>query len=165
MAARERRAADRVENDVVEFGALGEICCSVIDDDICAEDFYQIHIRRAAYATDMRAKMLGELNRKHADRTAGAVNEDLLPGLQPGKVAQKRECRQCSERNGGGFFKAQLFRFGDDCARFANGKILRIGAADFHPEHFVADTKFRHLCAHRRNNTGEFHACDGITGP
>ena len=73
--------AEAVEHEVVAGQRLLEVLGAVVDDDVGAELAHQVRVGRARGRGDVRAEVLGELDRDRADAARAGVDEDLLPGL------------------------------------------------------------------------------------
>src|ERR1700677_3532082 len=67
---------------------LREIFKSVINDMICADRSRSVHIPRAAYGSDLSPERLGKLNRECTDTARCAIDENLLPSLDPSVITK-----------------------------------------------------------------------------
>lgn len=72
---------DVVENEVVAILTPGEVLLRVVDDAVGADRPNQTQLGGAAHAGHLRTEGLGELHGERADASAGADEQDLLPGL------------------------------------------------------------------------------------
>src|SRR4030095_12680329 len=73
---KERAASGYVEHQVVTRGERGEVLLCVVDNVVRSQRSDDVHILRAAHAGNLGSEMLGELNRKGADTTGRAVDQD-----------------------------------------------------------------------------------------
>jgi hypothetical protein len=62
-------------------GAVGEVVLGVVDDMGCPQRSRQVHLRGAAYASDLRAQRPGQLPSVTADTARRAGDQYLLPCL------------------------------------------------------------------------------------
>ncbi len=77
-----------VENEVVPLPTFGEILLGVVNDTICTDRSDHVQIPRTAYASDIGAERLGDLNSERPYASRRTVNQDLLPGLNLSLVAK-----------------------------------------------------------------------------
>src|SRR6266487_3604593 len=89
----------------------GEIFLRVINDMICANRAHHVQVPRAAYAGDFGSECFGELHRKRTHATRGAVNQNLLPGVDVPRIAQALQSGDGRHRNGGGLLERTIGRF------------------------------------------------------
>ncbi len=101
----------------------GEIFLRVINDMICANRAHHVQVPRAAYAGDFGSECFGELHRKRTHATRGAVNQNLLPGVDVPRIAQALQSGDGRHRNGGGLLERTIGRFQRHPV-FRNGCVL-----------------------------------------
>src|SRR5215469_5234333 len=104
-----------VENQVITLPTFGEIIPGVINHVICADGLDHVHIPRTAYASNLRAKRFGALHSESTHTSRRTVNQDLLPGLNPSRVAQTLQCGDCRYRYGSGLLECDVVRLHDQC--------------------------------------------------
>ena len=81
-----RRAVSRqLEDEIVLLPAPGEVLLGVVDDVVRAERADQVHVPRAAHAGHLRSERLRDLHREGAHASRRAVDQDLLPWLDPSR--------------------------------------------------------------------------------
>src|SRR5215467_2059909 len=97
-----------VENKVVTLPTFHEILPGVINDMIRADRSDQVHIPRAAHASNFCAERLGDLHRESTHSSRRAVNQDLLPRLNVSLVAKTLQRSKCRHRYGSRLLKRHI---------------------------------------------------------
>ena len=93
--------ADQIEDQVVARVATGKIVLGIVHRPVGADRADHVDIARAAHAGHLGAEGLGDLHREGADAARRAVDQDLLPGPDPGLVAQALQRREAGDRGRG----------------------------------------------------------------
>src|SRR5207247_6783895 len=101
----------RIENQVVMLPIPGEIFLRIVNDMICANRAHHVQVPRAAYAGDFDPECFGELHRKRTHATTGAVNPNLLSGVDVPRIAQALHSGDGRYRDGGGLLERTISRF------------------------------------------------------
>src|SRR5262249_33378933 len=106
-AAISQRSAAKVEDDVVDLRPPGEVLLRVIDDFIGADRTHQLDVPRTGDGRDARSERLRDLHGERAYAAARAVDQDLLPWLNVGLVAQSLERGKARDRDGCGLLEGK----------------------------------------------------------
>src|SRR5450432_296187 len=93
------------KNQVVPLPILGEIFNGVINNMIGAKRTDHVHLARAAHGSDFSAERFGNLYRKRAYPTRGAVDQYLLPRLNMSFVAETLQGGNSRQRHSRRLFK------------------------------------------------------------
>src|SRR6267142_487820 len=149
----ERVLAQSVQDDVIAAQDLLEILLRVVDDDIRAETFDQIDIRRARRSRHRCADVLCELNGECAYSTGTRVDQDSLAFLQVGAFNQYLPGCQTHQRDGRCPFHGEVlglqrhvsFIHGDEFRERPDPVLMRPRihlVAQLEPSHFGPDTDY-----------------------
>src|SRR5436309_10235454 len=103
------------KNEVIPLPIFGEIFLGVINDLVCANRAYHVHIPRAAHASDFSPERFGNLHRKRPHTTRRTINQHLLSWLNASLVAQTLQGGDCRYRYGRCFLKRYIGRFQHQC--------------------------------------------------
>src|SRR5262249_41734888 len=155
-------AANRVEHDLTILGSPGEILGVVVDDPVGPEALDVIVVAGAGGGDDMRADMLGELDRETGHPAGATLDQDCLAALQPCGVFRRPDRGQAGQRHRRRFGVIQIVRLpGDD--RGGDLDLLRVTALDagiHDPEYRVADFEVGNAEAERGDHAREVAAED-----
>ena len=124
-----------------------------------AEGADSVPFWEAGGAENFGAEVVGELDRGHAYASGGGVHQDPLAGLQVAKIYEGVPGGQEHQRDGGGLFKAQGRRHGDNQLGVSHRGRGEGGVA--HAQHRVAHLEVRDVAAQLGDYTGEFEAEPG----
>src|SRR6266446_10747880 len=102
-----------VENHVVTLLPLGEILLGIINDPICADGPEHVQIPRAAYAGDICAEGLGDLDRECPHASRRTVDQNLRSRRNLSLFAQAAspkslQYRQSRDRYRSGLLKRHI---------------------------------------------------------
>src|SRR5712691_9274002 len=105
----------QVENYVVLLTAAGEILSRVINDVMCADGADHFHIPRTANTGNLSAKRFGDLYSEGTHASGGAVNQDLLAGLNLSLVAKTLQGGESGHRHRSRLLKRHIIRLQRQC--------------------------------------------------
>ena len=100
-----------VENQVIPLPTGCEIFTGVINDLIRTDGSNHIHIARTAYASDLRAEGLGNLDGERTHAARRSVNQDLLPLLSWSLGAKTLQGGVCHHGHTGRLLKRDVIGF------------------------------------------------------
>src|SRR6202011_6218363 len=145
-----------VEDEVVALTALGEVLARVIDDTVSADGADHFHVLGAADAGHVSAKRLGDLDGRCADAPRGAVDQNLLAGLDLALIAKQLKSGGCRDPDGRGLLECEVGGLQDEMV-LRGARILgkRTGAP---AEHLIAWAELRHAIADRLDRPGDIRA-------
>src|SRR5829696_8842862 len=154
IADRSRRRD--VEEHVEALSLAREVFPRVVDDPIRAERADDLQVPRTGHRGDMRAERLCDLHRERANAAARTVDEDSLPGLDTGLVAQALERRDPSHRQRGGLLKRQPRRL---CGQAVLLRARVLGErAGCDAEYRIAGLEASHVPSNRFYRARDVHA-------
>ena len=149
-ATAERALPDRVEDHVVCLVVLREVLGRVVDDPVGAQAPHQLHVLRVAGRGHVGTETLQQLDRRRADGSGCAVDEDVLPApdLRP---PDEREGIVRTLGTGSGLLVGHIRRHGREQTVFGNRHVFGMSTerAFVVPEHPVADLEGRDAGADR----------------
>src|SRR5439155_27297131 len=142
-----------IEHKIVSQPAVDEILPGVINHMVCADGSHHVHTPCAAYTGHVGAEGLGDLHGKRTHAPRRAVDQDLLPWLNPSFIAKALQGGACRHRHGGRLLEREV---GGLQRQFllVSTHILGEGAADAHAEYLVAWLKLRYVPADRFDLAG-----------
>ena len=111
---RQRVVPDVVQDEVVARPSLGEVLAGVVDDVVGTDGPDHVHVLRAAHAGDLGAERLGDLDGERSDAARGAVDQDLLPGLDLALVAQELQGGRGRHADGRRLLEGEVGRLLDE---------------------------------------------------
>src|SRR5438067_1480550 len=106
------------------LGACGEVLPRVVDDVIRAESANHVDVLGAAYAGHFRTERLGDLHGEGTDTPRGAVDQDLLSGVNVSLVAQSLQRGDGRDRHRSRLLESHTGRFQRDGASLPDGDVL-----------------------------------------
>src|SRR5437016_11624452 len=139
------------------LGACGEVLPRVVDDVIRAEGANHVDVLGAAYAGHFRTERLGDLHGEGTDTPRGAVDQDLLSGVNVSLVAQSLQRGDGRDRHRSRLLESHTGRFQRDGASLPDGDVLGerpISSA----EYLVARLETRDALADRLDRSGKVDA-------
>jgi hypothetical protein len=92
---------------IIALPILGEIRLRVINDMICTKRTDQVHIVCAAHSRDFYSECFGKLHGKGSYTPAGAMNQNLLAGLNLSSISQTLKRGEGCYRDGSGCLESQ----------------------------------------------------------
>ena len=147
--------ADRVQNHVVGLVVLGEVLAGVVDDPIRAETRDPVQILPAADGRHGDPEVLQQLDRRRADGSGRAVDEDVLPAGDL-RAPDLGEGVVRALGAGRGLRVRHVRRHGRHGAVLRDGQVLGMRAERSLavPEHPLADGERRDVPANRLDHSG-----------
>src|SRR5713101_3356180 len=153
--------ANAVEKQIVtlcSFGpTLSEILLGVINDMVCADGSDHVHIPRAAHTGHVRAERLGDLHSERTHASRRAVDQDLLPRLNPSFIAKALKGGDCRDRHSRRLVECEIGGFQRQFL-FVSTHILGKGAVAARAEYLVARLELGYVPADRFNLAGQISA-------
>ena len=137
-----------VEHEVVAPVAPSEVLLRVVDDVVGSERSRLLHVRRAAHRGHLRSERLRDLDGVGPDAARGAVDQHLLPGLEPTLVAKSLQCGDRSDGDRSRLLEGYAGGLRDDRSIGAGAHVFRecpVPSA----EHLVARLEVGHVRADR----------------
>ena len=101
----------RIEHKVIAPLALCEVLLGVINNMIGADRPHHVYISCAADGRHLSAKRLGYLYRECPDPSRRAIDQYLVPRLNPSPVTQTLQGSACRHVYGSSLFKRDVGRF------------------------------------------------------
>src|ERR1035437_5148291 len=98
----------RSQDQIVSLPAASEIFPRVIDEMDRADRSRDLQIPCAANGCDFSPEGFGDLDCKRADAAGGAINQNLVAGLNPSLVAKALESCDCRDKHGARLLKRQI---------------------------------------------------------
>src|SRR5207253_727573 len=102
----------------------------VINHVIGADRSDQVQVSRAADAGYFRPKSLGDLDGKRTDAARGTIDQNLLPFLQPRRIAQALQ-RDQRGRDRGGLLEVSVSRLQSDGSSLFNADVFGQSACSY----------------------------------
>lgn len=115
--ARERPVATYVDDDVIAALPVGEVLACVVDDVVCADRLYQVHLFRAADSGHVGTVDLGDLHGEGAHAARRTRDQHALSWLQVRLVTKGLQGGGGGTGHGGGLLEGEVRRFGCEPVR------------------------------------------------
>src|SRR6185312_5362626 len=100
LAAMKRGCADDVKYEVIGVRTRGDVVLRVVDHLVRTQRLHHFHVRTAAYRSDGRPKVFGQLHPSRSDAPGGTNDQNLLAGLDLPQVPEEIQRGVRPKRNG-----------------------------------------------------------------
>src|ERR671911_1549521 len=102
---------DNIKYQIILFSVLGEVFPGVIDDVVCAKRAHRVQLAGVIHPGHLGPVHFGKLHRKRTGASAGAIDQDLLPRLDPSFFANPLQGDHCPLRDGRCFLECHTCWF------------------------------------------------------
>src|SRR5215210_7060236 len=102
---------NNIKNQIVLFSISGEVFSGVIDYMVRAKRAHEVQLAGVIHPSHLSPVQFGKLNCKCTGAAAGAINQNLLPRLDPSFIPNPLQGDHCRLRDGRYFLERHTGRF------------------------------------------------------